>query len=393
MKRLIVAILVLAMCGVLFAQASPFSFYGSVRAGFFYDMKTFAEDSVVDPASEDPENPDYIDGRLMLNDGQYLQGNARFGANYKKDNLTGKIEFGFANNAELRLLYGKYDFEGWSLLAGKDYDGTNMLSNQTYNNDLGLNGYGAIDGGRNPQIKFGFFDDAFYFALIKGSYMYWKDPEDLSEGLESVVTTDGKGPFDTIIPKINLGYKWEINDDMNLHPTAMLQMFNMNKDFSGYDESIMSFLVGITYDWKINDDMKLRVHGNFGQNTANMGFKETVGVIHNPDPEDEDALEAHDVTSMGGYLTFNMNFTESFGFGIGVGYAQTSIADAKYQDADGEEVDWADDRMAFYLQLPYKTAGNFTITPEFGMHMEMKDSADKDQGSDLYFGAQLRYDF
>jgi len=367
MKRLVLIILGLTVCGLLLAQASPFSFYGSARSGFFYNMVTFEEDS--QQSAADPTET--VDGRLMLMDESYFQPNSRIGFNYQKDNVTGKFELG--GNGSVRLLWGKYDFDGFSLLAGQDYDGTNMLSNQTFYNDLGLLGYGAIDGGRNPQIKFGFMDESLYLALIKPNVAY--DP------------TASVAEIDAIIPKINLGWKGDLNDDMKLHITALFQMYSYTEDFTGFDGSVMSYLLGLTYDATFSEKMRLRVHGNFGSNVANMGLvgggKESAATWNAADEE------TVDVTSMGGYLTFNMDMTDQFGFGIGVGYASTAITD----DKDVNDEDFADDRMAFYLQLPYKTLGSLTITPEVGMHMEMKNKADKDAGSNLYFGAQLKYDF
>jgi len=448
MKRLIVAILVLAMCGVLFAQASPFSFYGSARTGFFFTQETFEKDSKTDTEGA------VIDGKLYMWDTQFLQGNSRLGLDYKKDNLTGKVELGAFNssgNLDLRLLYGKYDFDGWSLLAGKAADGTDMLSNQAFDNDMGLNGYGAIFGGRNPQIRFGFFDDALYFALIKGSYLADLDDQ---KGLDNVTAgfdIDGDGKvndndkdskyyFDTMIPKINLGYKWDINDDMNLHFTGMFQTFNMNKDFTGKDQAIMSALVGITWDWKIIDGGKLRVHLNGGQNIANMGFKAPAGalfvegeeispfipgspavpgVLTNPElPYDEttnpwvtppvaeipdvEAVysedELFDATTMGGYLTWTHDIGDKDGWSyvIGVGGSQTAIKDDKKTVA-GVALDAQDDyaqlQIGGYLQVPYRCLGALTITPELGVLMDGKNKKDEDKGNKMYGGVQLRYDF
>jgi len=436
MKRLIVAILVLATCGVLFAQASPFSFYGSARTGFFYRMdETYGW---VTPDGDGDEKWE-SESRLFFHDKQLLQGNSRIGIDYSKDNLSGKAEFGYnGGDVEMRKFYGKYDFDGWTLLAGKDVDGTDMLSNQAYDNDLGLNGYGAVFGGRNPQIRFGFFEDALYFSIIKGKYMTYEYDRNgnivIDEGKDEPELKEANDRFDTIIPKINLGYKWDINDDMTLHPTAMIQMFNYNKDYSGFDadkgdqdatppvppdpnkpkingidESIMSYLIAITFDWKINDEMKLRVHGNYGQNIANMGFgSEQFGVYHTftvdtdtlgtPIPNADGSLtpkveDTYNINSMGGYLTFGYNLSDQFGLGLGVGYATTTVDGMKYYDKDGKEVDWSDDRMAFYLQAPYKCLGALTITPEVGMHMEMNNAQGNSEGSTMYFGAQLRYDF
>jgi len=419
MKRLIVAILVLAICGVLFAQASPFSFYGSARGG----IDIFKMDSFPKQASQAYTTgaPDSVDSRMHLLQGPYLQKNSRIGLNYEKDNLTGKVEFGFNDgDAEFRLLYGKYDFDGWSILAGKDYDGTNMLSNQVYDNDRGLKGYGAIDGGRNLQIKFGFMEDALYLALIapntsndpavayveelievaKENGAPQADIDDLEKSKKAVLNG-----IETMFPKINLGYKLDINDDITVHPTVMLQMYNYNKDFAGIEGSVMSWLFGVTYDHKLTDEMKLRVGGYVGSNIYQMGYteKETpANIVESRDPATapyDGKYETEDVMSMGGYLTFGYALSEQFALNVGAGYAMSTL-DSKYPDnspgaALGAEKSYdPDNRMAFYLQAPYKCLGALTITPEFGMFMEMNDKKGEDEKtSSMYLGTQLRYDF
>jgi len=357
MKRLVFIILGLTVCGLLFAQASPFSFYGSARSGFFYVNETY-------PEGADPES------RLYLFDQTLIQPNSRFGFNYQKDNVTGKFEIGA--NSSVRLLWGKYDFDGFSLLAGKDevFGGVRMDSNQKVNSDMGLVGYGAVDGGKIPQIRFGFMEDAVYLALLQTDTS--SDPAGAGAAI------------DALIPKINLGWKGDLNEDMKLHVSFMLQMYSYNTDFGGPDASVMSWLGGLTYDAAFSEQMRLRVGGYFGSNIGDMGFASEPGAGFNAVDE-----ETVDVTSMGGYLTFNFDVTDQFGLGVGVGYASTAITD----DVDINGDDYADDRMAFYLQLPYKTLGSFTITPEVGMMMEMKNRADEDDGSSMYFGAQLRYDF
>jgi len=365
MKRLVLGMIVLAMCGVLLAQASYFSPRASIRTGFFYDMSSWK----VDEGSDDP------DSRLTFLDDHFTQGNSRFGMGYEKENITGNVEFGFkGGDAELRLLYGKYAFDGWSLLAGKDADGTDMQSNQTFYNDNGLQGYGAMFGGRNPQIKLGFFDDRLYLALIKTNFA--QVPESL------------KGTTDNLIPKINVGWKDEYDNGMKFHGTAMIQMLNYNEDFGGNeDANVMSWLVGVVYEATAFENLKVKVHGHAGSNIADMGFADG-GLVNANQGSVWDGEEVKDTMSMGGFLTLNLDkfLIDQLGIGVGVGYAMTT--------KDVEDTD-PDNRMAFYLQLPYKTSEKaFTITPEFGMFTEMNGyDGEAEEVTNIYFGAQLRYDF
>ena len=89
------------------ATAADWSFYGSAR------MSTFSN-SISEEASA--TGFDDTDTRWDI------QTNARIGANVSAGDVGGRFEYGTSGgNANLRLLYGTWDFGGGELLVGQAY--------------------------------------------------------------------------------------------------------------------------------------------------------------------------------------------------------------------------------------------------------------------------------
>lgn len=356
MKRILFAILAGVFCVSLFSQVTP---YGSARINYWYEN-----------TSKDMNNYNLgIDkARLSMNYG--LQPNTRFGLNFKHDALTGKIEFGISNNlASLRLAYGKYNFDGYSLLIGQDFDGTAHFANQAWGADNGLIGYGNAYAGRNPQIKFE-MNNGLYFALIRPHTA--GDPANLNSSI------------DAIIPKINLGYNYKL-DNLKIMPTFMFQTYQYNKDFNSndIDETVNSWLFATTTELKASSVL-LKAQVNYGVNTGNMGVS---GSGHRAVWVQADS-KLEDTATMGGFLQLAYEINPNFVFDTGLGYSSSS--NSTYKDSDNKDVN--DSKMAVYAQTRLKF-NSLIFVPEIGLINEMEDSQGVKRGSRMYFGTQLRYDF
>ncbi|MBP7562191.1 MAG: hypothetical protein KA886_00240, partial [Candidatus Cloacimonetes bacterium] len=127
MKKVIFVTLALALAATT-AFAQEIKAYGSARLGYWYEMP----------------NEDYAGGESDFDLNYGIQSNSRFGVNFKKDDLTAKVEYGTGVN--LRLLWAKMNMGSFDLLIGQDYDGLNEYAAQVYSADNGLIGYGAVDG-------------------------------------------------------------------------------------------------------------------------------------------------------------------------------------------------------------------------------------------------------
>jgi hypothetical protein len=153
MKKLFVlfgaVVLVVAFTAPAFA--AEWSFYGSARISSFWANQDFGDG--VGPSGTDD------DSGLAAGHAFDLQGNSRIGANVKvSDNLTGRFEYGSTPN--LRLLYGEYDFGGFKLGVGQNYQPLCLFySAATYGPDNNMLDVGGVYTGRDPAVwaKFGGF--------------------------------------------------------------------------------------------------------------------------------------------------------------------------------------------------------------------------------------------
>ncbi len=347
MKRVIFVTVVLALVACT-AFAQDFKAYGSARLGYWYEM----------PGKEMNSN-----GESDFDLNYFLQSNSRFGVDFKKNDLTAKVEYGTGVN--LRLLWARMNMGSFDLLVGQDYDGLNEYAAQVYDNDKGLIGYGAVDGKRNPQVKF-LFPSGLYFALIQPNLT---SPTGFSGSVES----------DVLLPKLNVGYKMNM-DNIYIHPTLMLQHFSYSKDDNaslGDDATVLSYLLAVTGQMDM-DPMMLKAQLNFGSNTGNMG----IDGPSNYAIWDNVKNEIKSTSTFGLFIEGAYKMSEAMAFDGGLGYASSS----------NDDWDKSDGRMSLYVQANMKVK-KLQVIPEIGMLNEMKNHAGNKEGSMPYFGTQLRVDF
>ncbi|MCG8567180.1 MAG: hypothetical protein MI747_19060, partial [Desulfobacterales bacterium] len=130
MKKLMLFAAALVLLAGSTASAAEWNFYGSARVNTFI---TDFENSPFQPKGAPALG--LATGDDTKNYEQGLQGNARIGAKVKvNDSLKGRFEYGaLQGNANIRLLYGEWNFGAGSLLVGQNY--TPLLlpySNQVY---------------------------------------------------------------------------------------------------------------------------------------------------------------------------------------------------------------------------------------------------------------------
>lgn len=341
MKRILLVLMLVVMTTAIFAQITP---YGSARIGYWYE-------------NEDEDYSKLGESRLKLN--YNLQSNSRFGVNFRQENVTGKVEYGASSTVSLRLLYAKYNFGDWSLLIGQDNDGTNQYANQVWGNDAGLIGYGAVDGGRNPMIKFE-MKNGFYASLIKPRFVDHRKLSNLQ--------------IDELVPRINIGYNMKMNST-KIMPTFVFQQVNYNKDAHGFDYITRSWLLSNTVEWKENQIM-VKGQANIGSNTGNMGYRGPANLAVSEQSKTEDTM------TYGGFLQFAYQVKSDLTIDTGLGYANSSN---KYYEKDVAQ-------MALYVQANMRF-DKLRVVPEIGLVDNMKDRNGKDLGSMMYVGTQLRLDF
>jgi hypothetical protein len=364
MKKTLFIALALMACAGLFAQITP---YGSVRMADWYNINNEYKMPNTDPTK---------DGGRITND-FLLQGNSRFGVNFKNDTgLTAKFEM--SSGMSLRYLWAEQKFDGFSLLVGQTDDGMDSkgIANQVWGHDTALMGYGAAYGQRKPLVRFK-MDNGFYISAMAP----------IKTGLDSGPTT---ASIDALIPKLNLGYDVDLGD-IKIYPTATFQMYNYNADWNAadMDETVISFVAQVVGDFKLTNEFALKVGAHFGSNmaqmqgTSNGGWYGSMGADVAVPNAKWDAVneEINDVATFGFFLNPTFKLTDEMT--LGGGFGMTSHSGDHLGDDDITH-------MAFFANSAFKMY-KLILTPELGMLMQ--NTQLDDVPSIFYFGTQLRYDF
>jgi len=406
MKKLLVLILVLgmAMPAIFVAPvaAAEWSLYGSARMsiGTYDRSKEWAKASDQFIASDGVNS----DTDTLW----FLQSNSRVGANVKaSDAISGRFEYGASSgNANIRLLYGVWNFGMGKLVVGQDYTPIDtLLSNQigatVLDGDDDMLKAGMTYEGRHPQIKFNI--QGFELALIKPSTtiatsalstgylpgttyttpvtVTGSDGNDytIAGGLSSAGTS-----VDTTLPKIEVAYTYA-TDLFSIHP--YLGYNSVDAESAGVGQrskSIDSMVYGLNFTVTPGPAF---IKGNivFATNPSNYGMLTLlpafVGVNSAGSTEDADVWGG---AILAGYKINDM-FTVEAGFG-------TLKSEQKIDGVKGET-----DIKTYYVNCTINVAPGFFVVPEYG-YWDQGDyketgSAKTKLGDCSYFAAKLQINF
>lgn len=367
MKKLIVAVAALALMAGS-AYAADWNFYGSAR------VSTFWEDVDVD-GGPDPDTQ--FD--------EALQANARIGATVKvSDELTGHFEYGAAEDkdangdsagsgskdANIRLLYGEWNFGAGKLLVGQDY--VPMVlggSNQVYAADNTLAGWGEVDGSRHAQIKLTF--GGFQIAFVENNTNYY-------DGTASASEDD----VDVIMPMIQAQYALTY-DNWVFTLAGGYQTFDV--DNGTVDDDVTSWGLGLDVAVTFGAfAITGQIHG--GTNVGNIYdiYVNDGDLAGGQGYADVSGTKVIDNDAIGGRIAVGYTFNEMFGVEVGYGYQQT-----EYDMTGSEE----DEVQSYYIQFPITLAPGVHVVPEIGV-VDFEDDWNNDGEDEVtYFGAKWQINF
>jgi hypothetical protein len=346
MKKIIVLTAVFAMVFAGTALAADWNFYGSSRVGLF--SNTISKEM----------SP--VTGQDFTTTTYAQQGNSRIGANVAAGDVKGRFEYGTGVN--LRLLYGTWNFGSGEMSVGQMYNPTYYgLSNQVYDGDNGLAGFGAPFS-RLDAIEFKF--GGFKIAAVEPATV-------AAAGTVSKVT----------LPKLEAAYNGAFGP-VNLHVSGGWVGFenittatNASKTAAAMVGQVMAkynagpFMVGGSFLYGIN-------LGNYGWNVGPAG---AAGVQTNA------AGEIKDTTTMAYTLVVGFTINDMLGVEGGFGYTVNSY-DSTISNND-------DPAMAYYIQLPITLADGVFIIPEVGKYDFDEDAAKAKEGNVGYLGAKFQINF
>jgi len=345
MKKFIVAIAISAMLMTAPAFAADWNFYGSARVTTWWD---------------DKDNADTTN----LNAG--LQGNARIGANVKvSDELTGRFEYGASGGtANIRLLYGEWNFGAGSLLIGQAYEPIwHSISNQAWNGDYGLGGFGENYAGRTGQIQLKFA--GFQLAFVAPDIQYY-------DGTVGVVAlADGD---EVSIPAIQAKYRY-IQDNWDVGISGGYSTFDVTK--GGTEYSVDSFMIaGVARMTFGAAGLRGQIWG--GENVGNIATQEAgPGAIDKGYAIYTAAGVMEDTDAVGYAIVADYKVNDMLGLEVGYGFVTLET-----NGMDDNEVE------SYYLSAPITLAPGVFVVPEVGV-VDYKEA----QEDNTYFGAKWQINF
>lgn len=335
------------------AADAEWSFYGSARMETWYIDESKELDAVHTPADDDKD----LDWAL--------QGNSRIGANVKAGDVGGRFEYGTSGgNANIRLLYGTWNFGAGTLLVGQTYTPVNIfISNQVYGDigsDSDMLSTGGLYDGRRPVVQVAF--GGFKIALV-------------SPSTTVPVTGLAGAETDTTLPKIELAYTFS-TDMFKVGVVGGYNSVEIETDTKTYD--VDSYVAALWGEVNLGPAyIKANVYK--AQNGENFGIQGA-----GDDLASFSAAKVKDVDTLGYLAVAGVKLGDAIA--LEGGYGKVSHE----SDVIGEK---DDDTAAYYVQATIGLAPGVTITPEIGKLDYEKDNANDKEGDALYFGAKWQINF
>jgi hypothetical protein len=371
MKKLFV-ILSAIMFAVVFAVpagadvgegAVEWDFYGSVR------MQTFN-------VNQDKNNPYNTSGFDDRDSRWGLNTVSRIGAKVHKGNIGGGFEYGHkyahdhghdSSNVTLRKIYGTWDFGMGELTLGKTYTPIHFVTNQVYDNDYGLRGFGAFYV-YEPMIQVEI--EGFKLALITPGV---NEPDDMPD------LGDDKYDIDTTYPKVEASYTWAM-DTFSIKAFGGWSTFEV-VDLADKEYDVTCYVYGLAGVANVGP-VTLKAMVWSGQNVGLYGLTYNQEVDFEPDYE---AGDIRDNNGYGGVASIGVKINDVVGVEAGYGYVTGE------DDPVGKNHN--DEAWAVYLQAPITLAQGVMVVPEIGHYDYEENDTNEDQGYESYFGAKWQISF
>jgi hypothetical protein len=324
MRKLLAVLLAIAfvVAYTVPAIADGGSFYGHARMSTFMDSK-----------SKEKSGTGFDDDDLNW----VIQLNDRAGVTAKTGAVGGRFE------------------------PGRDYTPvTTLYSNQVWEDDLGLLGWGMPYAGRQDQVALQM--GGLQVALLRPS-----TPEVAAFYIDK--TTD----IDTVIPKIEVSY------DLTAGPVGVGVFGGMNTydevDATDQDTIIDSNVMGILANVAFGRYL-CKAGTYFGTNLDTYGFTDGGKPTY--------TTKLNDSHDMGYFLVAGFKASDILSIKAGYGYSEREV------DVVGSKTD---DSAAYYVQAKIDFAKNVCVVPEIGKFDYKNNAAGVDEGDLTYFSAKWEIRF
>ncbi len=383
MKKFTILIAAIALvCFSVPAMAADWNFYGNARMATFY-------------VSEDLGDSTTAGGDDGDTDLQWdLQGNSRFGATIKAENISARIEMGInESSVSSRRVFGVWNFGAGKMKVGKDYTPVSQfISGQVFDGDLGLLGIGTVYGSRKGQISFSF--GGFEIALINPSSGFISGLSDSVSAVASVtlagstvitITTSSNGDIDEYLPKIEASWGMSF-DAFNFGLQGGFNTYSIEDVTTATgteDVDVTSWTIGGTAGFNFGPGY-VKAALSYGQNIGDAGW--SIPGLHNIGGfavwDGDDGTD--DTDTLQGALVGGLKVSDMLSFELGGGYRSDD------PDATGAK---KSEPWAVYLQSVIALAPGVYIIPEVGYFDEDDDGSGGDAGNIFYLGGKWQINF
>ncbi|NNL41536.1 MAG: hypothetical protein HKO79_03515, partial [Desulfobacterales bacterium] len=283
---------------------------------------------------------------------------ARIGAKVKNGDIGGGFEYGtMGGNANLRLLYGTWNFGAGQLLIGQNYPPCNLIiSNEAFFAGIYASN-GVLYEGRRPMIQLRFGD--FKFALVQPG----------TGGSATITGVVTGGEVDTTLPKIEAKYTFR-TDRFRVGVVGGYNSYEVNSDMKDYD--VDSWVAAL---WGQVNMGPAYVKGNVFKAINGGAF----GLASSGDDDfDFVGNKVKDVDTLAYVLIAGAKLNEMFAVQAAYGHI----------NHDSDVVGAKDDETtSYYVQTTITLAPGVSITPEVGRVDYEKNSANVKEGDETYVGA------
>ncbi len=389
MKKFGICLLALTMAVLLAAPAMAASItpYGSMRLGTYWVNNDFND---YNPAWTDEDD----DSSLMID----IATISRFGAKGKAGDIYGQVELGLKGvqnqvgyttgslGVYTRLLYGKWDFGGGTLLVGQDYTPVTYTSSQqgigvfddvnsqSYDLQNAFIGAGCLWDSRRPQIRLN-LDNGFYVAAIQ-----------TQDGTPQNAVANGD--IDVILPKMVVGFNFK-TEGLYLGPGFAYNSYNYDDGVAGgFDDDITSWFLFLHGKVDLGA-VALKFTGHYGENLGDYGIAgrdNPYGPAFNASKAVVVGADVEDATCLGGWVQAAFALDPGT-LTLGWGYSSSENDDLV------AGVDEADEMMGYFVNYKIPITDNFSVTPEFDYWDGMENAAGTDDPDHWALGATWQIDF
>ncbi len=367
LSAIMLAIVIAAPAGAAGAAgATDWDFYASVR------MQTF---SVNQDANANADGFDDRDSRWTLNTV------SRIGAKVHNGDVGGGFEYGHyddGSQVKLRKLYGTWDFGAGELTVGRQHTPIHFVTNQVYDNDYGLRGFGAFYVYQPMlQVKI----DGFKLALVSPNTGL---PDNTDEDTTTTIKTISD--YDTTFPKVEASYTFAM-DTFSARLFGGWNAFEV-VDVNDREYDVTCYIYGVLGIVNVGP-VTIKAMAWNGQNVDLYGLTNNPEVDFTPDyiggylPEQGGAIK--DNKGYGGVASIGVKMNDVIGVEAGFGHVTGE------DDPSGKNNN--DEAWAFYLQAPITLAQGVSVVPEIGHYDYEKDDANDGEGYETYFGAKWQINF